>query len=245
MNLRRFGLFGLCPLLAAGQPAPATTPAPAPVAVAAAAKDDAVVLAPVEVTTAPERPLTLTDNPVAEQLQSARDTVFAQTAQAALAEARYWAGAGAGTAGSSVRFHQAVQEYQDAINTVIDDNNSAAAPLQEYRRLLAIATRAARTKDATERKDQFGNFLYDSRIYLHDHPEATRLWVMRAAASLQLNKPATGAEAARAILNFPPAYRDDPQVQKLIALIRQRGWLPAETAATPGPGKPAASAPGR
>jgi hypothetical protein len=233
MKPRGFALIALYPLLAAGQAVPPAVPT------GAADKSDMVVMGQVAVTAAAATPLPLSDSPTHDQLQSAQDTVFVQTAQSARAEARYLSAlptSGSGDA-VSIQYHQAVQNYQDAINTVIDDNNTAAAPMREYHRLLGVAARAAKTADLTERWDLYGNFLNDSRLYLHDHPDATRLWVMRAAASLQLNKPATGGEAGRILLGMPRRYRADPHVQKLIALIRQKGWL-----ANPVPPAPAVTA---
>lgn len=136
-----------------------------------------------------------------------------------------------------------IQNYQDSMNGVIDANNMAHAPQQEYRHLVALGEVAAKTKDVAERKHLLGNFIFDSRNYLRSYPDTPRLWVMRGAAALQLNKQATGAEAAKFLLAMPPAERTDPRIQKLVEIMGKKGWLPpTASGAAPAPTAQTASA---
>ena len=111
-----------------------------------------------------------------------------------------------------------------------EDELKGMSPAQRQ----ALADQAAKSKDVDERRHLFGNYLFDSRILLRDHPEFTRLWVLRAVAALQLDKAATGSEAGRILEALPPKDRADPHVQKLLVVLGSKGWLaPAQPVATP------------
>jgi hypothetical protein len=170
------------------------------------------------------------------------DTVFFMNVSSALSDYQVQLGIMAATANggyTSKAFTDAhiaaqtdIQNYQDNINGVIDANSMAHAPQEEYRHMVALGEVAAKTKDVGERKRLFGNFLFDTRGYLHDHPDTPRLWVMRGAAALQLDRQATGVEAAKFLLAMPPEQRTDPRIQKLVEIMEKKGWLPSSIAAS-------------
>ena len=142
------------------------------------------------------------------------------------------------------------ESYQDSMNMVLDAQADTTRQRAEFKQLLDTANRAAKANDAGEQNHLFGNYLYDSRSFLiryPGYPGSTHLWVLRAVAALKLNKPATGFEAGQVLSALPPTDRNDPHIQKILAVLDSVGWLGKgkATQAKPNPKPPTAVTPAK
>ncbi|MGD1030907.1 MAG: hypothetical protein ABSA05_07160 [Opitutaceae bacterium] len=163
------------------------------------------------------------------------------TQNAKMAEAQ-----GGNTAGTAA-FDQLMQTFQNQNNTggsMVDAEQDARRMQVDYKNMVKKAVDAMKSKDPSEQKHLFDNYLYDSRNYLKDHPDPSyQLWFYRAIAAINLNKPATGKQAAQILSNMPAQQRADPRFQRILAFLDKQGWMPpgSSAAAAPNQAPPAAS----
>jgi hypothetical protein len=142
---------------------------------------------------------------------------------------------------------QAFQSYQNNMNQAIDLQNDVKRMAVAYAHMIDESGRAAREKDPAEQRHLFENFLFDSRVFLRDHFDPSyQLWVLRAVAAMKLNKPATGAQAGLILSLMPSSQRAEPRIQRLLAVLDSKGWVPKDTPAEakPASGPAAAGKPG-
>jgi hypothetical protein len=110
----------------------------------------------------------------------------------------------------------------------------------DYKTMVNEANQAMRSKDPNEQLHLFGTFMFESRNYLRDHPDASYLlWLLRAIAAVNLNKPTAGTQAGQILLMAPAQARSDPRIARILAFLENKGWLPkdASAAAAPAAGK--------
>jgi hypothetical protein len=185
------------------------------------------------------------------------DTVFLKDAQSNLAGGNNLGQQSTTTTGSKAygQMMSDFQQYQSDMSVMIGAQNDAEAPAREYKRLVDLARQASKERDAKEQVHLFGNYLYDSRIFLKDHPSYTQLWIFRAIAAIKLDQTATakeaghlaatGTEAGLFLSGLPQNERDDPHVHQIIILLEKQGWIAkskaADAKASPGPASSAKS----
>jgi len=142
----------------------------------------------------------------------------------------------------------AFQSYQNDLTQVIDLQQDTRRLIADYKAMVDEASHAARTKDPAEQRHLFENFLHESKMFLRDHFDPSyELWIWRAIAALDLNKPATGAQAGQFLSMMPPQQLASPRIQRILAVLDKQGWLPkAKPAdAKPNPVPPVPDKPGK
>jgi len=91
--------------------------------------------------------------------------------------------------------------------------------------LLLIIEDADAAKTANERNRFLNEYLEKSEPFLASNPTAEKVWLLRAAAALELSKTKIGWEAGRKLLSLGANESDDPNTQKVLAKLDRKGWL--------------------
>jgi hypothetical protein len=122
---------------------------------------------------------------------------------------------------------------------IIIQNEDAKKVELIYRSIVKLADQAAQKKDPAEQRSLFGNFLYNSRVFLRDYYDPSyQLWMLRAIAALRLNKPATGIQAAQILSMAPAQQLAEPRIQRVLAALDKQGWMPEDQPAEAEPNPP-------
>ncbi len=144
----------------------------------------------------------------------------------------------------------ALLEFQSKLTPDIKSGSgtpAAGALNGEARRKLdvlgLIITEADKAKAPAERQRLLAEFLEKSESFLVENPMQTNIWILRAAAALELGDEAVGQTAGKRLVDMGADNQDNEQARKLMAMIERRGWLGAPSAARrkPQPRSPAAS----
>jgi hypothetical protein len=95
----------------------------------------------------------------------------------------------------------------------------------EYNSLIELARQAQQTADLPQQKTLLQQFMDQSGVFLQKHPDQTLLWQLRVASALSLNDPMAGYEAGQRLLAAGAADSDDPNLQRLLAQLKNKSWL--------------------
>jgi len=98
----------------------------------------------------------------------------------------------------------------------------------DYNALIVLARQAQQTTDLDQQKASLKQFMDQSSPFLQKHPEQMLLWQLRAASALSLDDLMAGYEAGQALLAAGAADSDDPNLQHLLAQLKNQGWLGKE-----------------
>jgi hypothetical protein len=132
----------------------------------------------------------------------------------------------------------------DAATTTIVNNQTIqpaasmiAQPLAgmdkvDFNALIELAKQAQQTADLAEQQQLLEQFMGQSDLFLQKHPEQTLLWQLRAASAISLNHPLPGNEAGQRLLAMGAADSDDANLQRLLAQLKNKGWLDHQHAET-------------
>ncbi len=110
----------------------------------------------------------------------------------------------------------------------------SGAVRRRYDTLLLIVEEADKTSSGDERRKLLGEFLKASGEFARDQPALVQIWVLRAAAALELNLARIGWDAGREIVKLGAENSDDAKVRKVLAMLDRKGWLGGQPPA-PGP----------
>lgn len=125
---------------------------------------------------------------------------------------------------------------QNNTSTMTDLQQDLRQIRLDYKNMVNGANQAMRSKDPNEQLHLFGTFMFESRNYLREHPDASYLlWLLRAIAAVNLNKPTAGTQAGQILLMAPAAARSDPRIQRILAFLEKKGWLPSDPSAAAAP----------
>jgi len=95
----------------------------------------------------------------------------------------------------------------------------------DYEALKDLARQAQETADLSQQKSLLTQFMAQSALFLQKHPGEMLLWQLRAASAMNLNDPTAGFEAGQKLLAADAAGIDDPNSQRLLAQLKNKGWL--------------------
>lgn len=102
----------------------------------------------------------------------------------------------------------------------------------DFNALIELAKQAQQTADLPEQTQLLQQFMDQSDLFLQKHPEQVLLWQLRAASAISLNHPLPGYEAGQRLLAMGAADSDDANVQRLLAQLKNKGWLDHQHAKT-------------
>jgi hypothetical protein len=100
----------------------------------------------------------------------------------------------------------------------------------DYNALIVLARQAQQNTDLEQQKAALKQFMDQSSLFLQKHPTEMLLWQLRAASAISLNDPMTGYEAGQKLLTMGGADSSDPNLQQLLAQLKNRGWLDRQMA---------------
>jgi hypothetical protein len=115
----------------------------------------------------------------------------------------------------------------------------SAPTVPEMRRKLdalrLIVEDADKSTDAESRRKFLQEFLAKSEPFVTQYPGETEIWVLRAAAAIEMDEAITGWQAGRKLLALGQDGSSDPKIQRLIAMLDRKGWLGERPPAVIGP----------
>ena len=103
--------------------------------------------------------------------------------------------------------------------------NLAGMDKVDYEALIELAKQAQQTTDLEQQKTLLNQFMAQSVVFLQKHPTAVLLWQLRAASAISLNDPTQGYEAGQKLVAMGAADGNDPNVGRLLAQLKNKGWL--------------------
>jgi formylglycine-generating enzyme required for sulfatase activity len=113
--------------------------------------------------------------------------------------------------------------------TRLDTKRSEVALTQAAQReldtLLVIAEEADTATAADKRKAALNEFLEKSAVFLKQHPDQVRIWVIRAAAALELELEKTAKRAGQKLQELGLGESSDGKVRRVLAMLNRKGWL--------------------
>ncbi len=95
----------------------------------------------------------------------------------------------------------------------------------DYNALIVLARQAQENTDLEQQKASLKQFMNQSSPFLQKHPNEMLLWQLRAASAISLDDAIAGYEAGQKLLAAGAADSDDPNLQQLLAGIKNKGWL--------------------
>jgi hypothetical protein len=99
----------------------------------------------------------------------------------------------------------------------------------DFNALIELA-RQAQTTDLSQQTKLLRQFLDQSSSFLQKHPDDLLLWQLRAASAMSLDDLMSGYEAGQKLLALGAADSTDPNLQHMLAQLRNKGWLGEEGA---------------
>jgi hypothetical protein len=115
------------------------------------------------------------------------------------------------------------QPVQPAASTIAQP--LAGMDKVDFNALIELAKQAQQTADLPEQQQLLEQFMDQSDLFLQKHPEQALLWQLRAASAISLNHPLPGYEAGQRLLAMGAADSDDANLQRLLAQLKNKGWL--------------------
>jgi hypothetical protein len=100
----------------------------------------------------------------------------------------------------------------------------------DYNALIELAREAQQNTDLEQQKASLNQFMDQSSLFLKKHPDQMLLWQLRAASAISVNDPMAGYEAGQKLLAMGAADGNDLNLQRLLAQLKNKGWLDEEWA---------------
>ena len=100
----------------------------------------------------------------------------------------------------------------------------------EYNSLIELARQAQQDTDLEQQKASMRQFMAKSSLFLQKFPEQLLLWQLRAASAISLNQPMEGYSAGQKLIASGAADSNDPNLQRLLAQLNNKGWLDEQVA---------------
>ena len=95
----------------------------------------------------------------------------------------------------------------------------------DYDALIELAREAQQTTDLPRQKTLLQQFMDQSSLFLQKHPDEMLIWQLRATTAISLNDPAAGYEAGQRLIAAGAADGNDSNVRRLLAQLKNKGWL--------------------
>ena len=100
----------------------------------------------------------------------------------------------------------------------------------DYDALIELGRQAQQNTDLEQQKASLKQFMDQSGLFLQKHTDQILLWQLRAASAISLNDPMAGYEAGQKLLAAGVADSTDPSSRRLLAQLKNKGWLDREGA---------------
>jgi hypothetical protein len=100
----------------------------------------------------------------------------------------------------------------------------------DYNALVELARQAQQTADLLQQNKLLQQFMDQSSPFLQKHPTQMLLWQLRGTSAMILNDPMAGYEAGEKLLAMGAADSNDSNLQRLLAQLKNKGWLDKQRA---------------
>lgn len=100
----------------------------------------------------------------------------------------------------------------------------------DYNALIELARETQQTTDLTEQTTLLKQFMDRSNLFLQKYPDQILLWQLRAASAISLNEPMAGYEAGEKLIAAGAANSNEPNLQRLLGQLKNKGWLDKQKA---------------
>jgi hypothetical protein len=100
----------------------------------------------------------------------------------------------------------------------------------DFNALIELARQAQQSTDLSQQTKLLRQFLDQSSSFLQKHPDNLLLWQLRAASAMSLDDLMSGYEAGQKLLALGAADSTDPNLQHMLAQLRNKSWLGEEGA---------------
>jgi len=122
----------------------------------------------------------------------------------------------------------ALSQFRDSI----ENQKSKTIPIiaspgeirRKYAALMQIVEDADKAKSPQERTKYLNEFLEKSDDFANTHLAQTNIWVMRAAAAVELNRSVAAEQAARQLKALGMMESQEPKLRALIEQLERKGW---------------------
>jgi hypothetical protein len=91
--------------------------------------------------------------------------------------------------------------------------------------LTLIAEESDKATTTEERHKLLQELLDKSDSLSKDHPTLVLVWLLRAAAAVELNRPVVGWEAGKRLKEVGAADAEDARSRRVMAMLERKGWL--------------------
>src|ERR1039458_5561315 len=98
----------------------------------------------------------------------------------------------------------------------------------DYNAMIELARQAQQNTDLDQQKKLLKQFMDQSSSFLQKHPDEMLLWQLRVASAMSLNDLTSGYEAGQKLLAMGAADSTDPNMQRMFAQLKNKGWLGEE-----------------
>jgi hypothetical protein len=106
-------------------------------------------------------------------------------------------------------------------------NEIDLAPRRGFNALVKVVEEADRAQGPQERAARLRELLEMSALYVAQYPAKAEVWLLRAAAALELNYPIIGWAAGQHLIQSPLGRTTEQKVRGVIVQLERRGWLAA------------------
>jgi hypothetical protein len=96
---------------------------------------------------------------------------------------------------------------------------------RKYDALLLIIEEADKAPTPGQRQNLLREYLEKSDSFVLANPTLPSLWLLRAAAAVELGRAHTGWEAGGRLKALGAGAEDDPKVRRVLAMLERKGWL--------------------
>ena len=96
---------------------------------------------------------------------------------------------------------------------------------KNYEYLRLIVEDADKATSPEQRKKLLREFMAKSAEFIVDNPTQTNVWILRAAAAMELDYLGSGWLAGRRLKQLGGETSADPKMAKVMAMLERKGWL--------------------
>lgn len=124
-----------------------------------------------------------------------------------------------------------LQRYRVSLAKLVKPASSAASEALSGRdrleldTLLVIASDAESISEAATREKQLAEFLERSSDFVKRHPGQFQVWLLRAAAALELDRSQAGWESGQRLIALGALESEDGKVRQIMARLNLKKWL--------------------
>jgi hypothetical protein len=100
-------------------------------------------------------------------------------------------------------------------------------PRRKLETIMLIVEEADKTTSPNDRQRLLSELLEKSEPFVRENPSVSSVWLLRAAAAIEVNQAHAGWEAGKQLKVLGVADGGDPRARRVMAMLDRKGWLVA------------------